>query len=495
MSSRLARNALANGSQVLIGAPLLFALYRYINTTLGIELLGVWSVILATVSASRLADLGLSAGVTRFVARHRARDELDSAAVVIDTATLTLIILVGAALPLLFPLISKLLPHLFEVDHLHQAQKILPFAFISLWLTIVSAVFQGGLDGCQRMDLRAGLVIAGQALLLLLAFWLVPQHGLVGLAWAQIGQGLFLMVSGRLLLRHVLPTLPILPLHWRKYVLREMLVYGANVQAATVFMLLLDPVAKALIINFGGAATAGNFEMASQVVYKARALIVAANRAIVPHVASLAATVPAHIMELYRGNVRILVFMTLPVFTLLIAWASGISWLLAGTQEREFVFLLSILTVTWSSNIFAGPAYFTNMGTGHVGWNTLSLVIMGALNASLGWLLGSLYGAHGVAIAYSISIMIGSFALIAVFQRQNNLDWSNVFAREHLGLFSACVAVVVLSQLLTIGSEAEPPVYVAAIIFLPILVLGASMWFHPLRRQLLVWVKKPAISL
>lgn len=67
---RLSHNVAANVAQMLIGAALLFALYRYINDTLGAAALGVWSVVLATASASRLADLGLSASVTRFVARQ-----------------------------------------------------------------------------------------------------------------------------------------------------------------------------------------------------------------------------------------------------------------------------------------------------------------------------------------------------------------------------------------------------------------------------------------
>jgi O-antigen/teichoic acid export membrane protein len=75
MTRPLSSNAAANVLQALAGAALLFALYRYINTTLGVEQLGIWSVVLATASASRLADLGLSAGVTRFVARDRARGE------------------------------------------------------------------------------------------------------------------------------------------------------------------------------------------------------------------------------------------------------------------------------------------------------------------------------------------------------------------------------------------------------------------------------------
>lgn len=485
---RLASNALANIVQALAGAGLLFALYRYINTTLGIEQLGVWSVVLATVSASRLADLGLSAGVTRFVARDRARGELVRAGQVIDTATLTLMVLVGAVMPLLYPLIVKLLPHLFDTSHLAQAQEILPYALGSLWLTIVAAVFQGGLDGCQRMDLRAGLVVTGQALLLMLAIWLVPQRGLVGLAWAQIGQGLFLSVVGRLVLRHALPALPRLPRHWNKPVLREMLGYGANVQAATVFMLLFDPVAKALMARFGGPAAAGYFEMANQVVLKVRALIVTANQAIVPHVAALAEAEPNRLPRLYHENLRLLVFVTLPAVALLIAWAGGFSWLLAGAYQPEFVFLFVLLALAWGGNIFSGPALFTNMGSGHVGWNTLVQAIMGALNAGLGWLLGSHYGAHGVAFAYVIALVTGSGVLIAVFQSRNGYGWRCGFAREHLGLAVVCAVVAVLGWIEPLRPSTGSPVTLATGLLLPPLVLGVVAWFQPMRRQLLGWL-------
>ncbi len=488
MSGRLTHNALANILQALAGAGLLFALYRYVNTTLGVEQLGVWSVVLATVSASRLADLGLSAGVTRFVARDRARGELNRAGQVIDTATLTLMVSVGAVLPLLYPLLAKLLPHLFDAGHLTQALAILPYALVSLWLTIVAAVFQGGLDGCQRMDLRAGLVVAGQALLLALAFWLVPRRGLVGLAWAQIGQGLFFVVAGRLLLLRTLPALPLLPRLWQTGVLREMLGYGTNVQAASVFLLLLDPVAKALMARFGGPTAAGYFEMANQVVVKARALIVTANQAIVPHVAALVEAEPSHLPRLYDENVRLLIFVTLPSFALLIAWAGGFSWLLVGAYQPEFVFLLVLLALAWGGNIFTGPAYFTNMGSGQVGWNTLSHIIMGTLNVGLGWLLGARYGANGVAFAYAIALLIGSTVLIIVFERKNGIDWTGRFVGEHLWLAIVCAAVATLGWLEPLRPSIGEPAALAAGLILPPLVVGLAAWFHPMRRQLAGWL-------
>jgi len=480
----LSSNAVANIVQALAGAALLFALFRYINATLGVEQLGVWSVVLATASASRLADLGLSAGVIRFVARDRARGESERAAQVIDTAVLTLMALVGAVLPLLYMLIAGLLPRLFDGEHLGGAMEILPYALISLWLTIVGAVFQGGLDGCQRMDLRAGLMVTGQALLLVLAICLVPRLGLIGLAWAQIGQGLFLVGAGRWLLRRALPALSRLPLQWRRQVLREMLGYGANVQAATVFMLLLDPVAKALMARFGGPATVGYFEMANQVLLRIRALIVSANRAIVPHVVALAEAESAGLTRLYRDNMRLLVVVTLPAFALLIAWAGGLSWLLVGAYQPEFVFLITLLAVAWGGNIFAGPAYFSNLGTGHVGWNTLSHVLMGALNVGLGWLLGSGYGAYGVAFGYAIAVITGSAMLIGAYEYRHRARWHAGLMHGHLSLIAASLAVAVFGWLIPLRKESDEPVLALISLLLPPLVLGVSVWCHPARRRL-----------
>jgi len=482
---RLARNTFANILQTIVGAGLLFALYRYINISLGVEQLGVWSVVLATASASRLADLGLGAGVTRFVARDRARGELERAGQVIDTATLTLMVSVGTVLPLLYPLLVKLLLHLFETTHLVQALAILPYALISLWLTIVAAVFQGGLDGCQRMELRAGLVIAGQALLLALAFWLVPRYGLEGLAWAQIGQGLFLVVTGRSMLQRTLPRLHYLPKYWRRHVLREMLGYGINVQVANIFSLLLDPVANALMARFGGPAAAGYFTMANQVVLKARSVLVFANQAVVPHVASQSGDEPKQLNQFYRENMGALAFIVLPSFTLLFSWAGGFSWVLTGTYTPEFVFLLGLLALAWGINVLSSPAYFSNMGTGKVGWNTLAHTIMGVLNAVLGWVLGNIYGTNGVAVAYALALIIASGVLIAVFHRKNSPGWPEGIAREYLGLIAICVGIVVFYRIEPLQPSTAGAIAILAGLALSPILLGLAMWFHPMRRRLL----------
>lgn len=478
----LTHNALANVLQVSASAGLLFLLYRYVNDSLGAAALGIWSVVLASASASRLADLGLSASVTRFVARYLALDQPQSASRLIETATLSLMLLLGVALPLLYYPLQKLLPVLLDVHHASEALAILPHALGSLWLTIVATVFQSGLDGCQRMDLRAWLVFLGQILMVSLAFVLIPEKGLLGLAWAQIGQGTFLLIAGWWLLRGRMRTLPWAPMHWSRPLFKEMLGYGANVQVATLLMLLFDPLTKALMAKFGGPSTTGYFEMANQVVLKIRAIIVAANQAIIPHVTEIAEINPERLMELYRKNLRVLIFISMPVFTVLYASSGIISWLLVGHVHAQLLYLLQLNTVAWLLNLFAVPAYFMNLGTGQLGWNTLTHVIMGLLNAGLGWILGQKFGAEGVAIAYGVALTTGSFLLVIAFQQRSGRQRGNVALMEHAWIIATCLTTCIASHYAWLELPQEKLIW-GLLAFLNLL-LAIATWMHPLRSEL-----------
>ena len=486
----LHRNALANVLQMLVGAGLLFVLYRYINATLGIALFGVWSVVLATASASRLANMGVGAGMTRFVAKYQALEDGHTAASMVETSAVTLSVVLGVMLPILYFPLMLILGHVFSGQYLTEAQMLLPYALVSLWLGDVATVFDSGLEGLQRMDLRAGIVITGQLLRLILAIWLIPVYGLLGLAEAQIAQGAFQLLIGWIVLRQLLPQLGWLPLRWSRRAFRELIGYGANLQLATLFMLLMDPVTKAFMAKFGGAAAAGYFEMANQLVLKVRALIVTANQAIVPKVAALAETDPTRLVTLYRENMRALVFVTLPITALLVVWAGGFSWLLTGEYRPQLVHLIEVFAVAWGLNIFAGPAYFINMGTGHIRWNTYSHMLMGVLNVALCWLMGARFGVVGVAFAYAIALAVPSTLLAVVFAQKNKMSWTQQFERADLWLLILSVIVGSFGQAILTKYGAEKTFVFYLVLLMPFPLLGSVLWFHPsgcaIRSHLLV---------
>ncbi len=482
--STLSRNAIANVLQMGFSAALLFFLYRYLTSTIGVAKLGVWSVVLASVSASRIVDFGMSVSITRFAAKYLALDEPRLAAETIETAALTMSVVLAFVLPAIYPLLSKIISHLFNAEYLPDALSLLPYAMVSLWLSIVAAVFQSGLDGCQRMDVRAGLIMTGQTLLLALAFWLVPHFGLIGLAWAQIGQGCFLMILGWWLLRRRLPQLCRVPRRWRRDAFREIIGYGVKVQVASLSMILFDPLTKVLMAKYAGATSAGYFEMANQVVVKGRALIVSANQAIVPKVVQLTEVMPQRLPTIYLENMQLIGLVTLPACTLLFAWAGFVSLLLLGGYKTEFVFFVQIVTIAWTLNTFATPAYYANLGTGHVGWNTLSHVTMGGLNCIFGFLFGSYFGAKGVALGYAGSLVVGSWLLIANFHKQNAVSWRALFSHEQLGLASVSMIILAYSTFEVMMPIGDEKIRMAILIFFLPLILGVSVWFNPIRKRI-----------
>ena len=92
--------------------------------------------------------------------------------------------------------------------------------------------------------------------------------------------------------------------------------------------------------------------MANQVLLKVRGLIVTANQAIVPYAATLEVKGSTHINSMYIKNMQLISFVTIPVFSILLAWAGGFSWLLIGVYQPEFILLLRVLAIAWIINIF-----------------------------------------------------------------------------------------------------------------------------------------------
>ena len=188
-ANKVLRNTVVAALQAVVTGLTLFFLYRFVLDSLGAESLGVWALVLATTSTASLANLGIASSTTKFVAQYIARDEPASANRIIQTATVTVALILAALLPVLYPLFTHILPFFIQPDsRLPEAFLILPYALISFWLNSVAGVFQACIDGFQRVDLRGYLLIVSSVVYLALVYWLVPTRGIEGLAQAQVIQ-------------------------------------------------------------------------------------------------------------------------------------------------------------------------------------------------------------------------------------------------------------------------------------------------------------------
>ena len=488
---RITQNAAASAGQVLATTVIMFVLYRVILDTLGADRLGIWSIVLATASASRIAELGLSASVTRFVAMYRARKDDEAAGHAVQTAVVSIAIILVCALPGAYVFLVVLFDRLFAGEALNDACALLPYALISLIFTAIAAVMQSGLDGCQRYDWRAFLIVAGQMLFLIAALWLTPKYGLIGLAWAQIGQGLMLAVIGWILLRRILPGLPCIPRQWRRRSFNEMLGYGLQFQLGSIAMMLFEPLTKALLGKFGGLPAAGYYEMASRYVRNARLLIVSANQVLVPAVAELNERDSQALKDLYRANLRMLFLFVMPLHALVVAWAPILSEIWIGRYESSFVLFSSALALAWGLNVFASPAYFSNLGTGRVFWNTAAHVWMGIANAVLGFILGPSFGAAGIIYGMGVALVSGSALVVVSFHWERKIAWGVLLPREALEVACSSITLVLAEYYIfhTLVSQSEAIRFLICLL-LPFPILGLVLWRHPLRRPVQTRIHK-----
>jgi O-antigen/teichoic acid export membrane protein len=490
--SRLFRNAGTAIMQTGISAVVLFILYRFLLVELGIEKLGLWSVLFAFVSAARVSELGLAGGVTRFVARYSGRNDPVSAACVIETAVISVGLIMALLLFASYPVLEGLLDLAVPREGLIEAEALLPYAVIAVWIASLGGVALGALDGCQRADTRSILLIVGHAVFLTLAVAMVPPYGLHGLVYAQIGQNLLLLVAGWFLLRRELPDLARVPRRWNRPLFREMLGYGSQFQFASIAMMLHDPMTKALLSRFGGLAMAGYFEMASQMVTKLRSLLIAGNQVVVPTIAATIECDPALAHRMYRNAYGLMLYLTLPFYAALIAAVPLVSIIWLDAYQGPFVLFATFVALSWFVNSVTAPSYFANLGIGHLRWNTLSHIVIGFLNVFLGILLGVAFGAVGVVAGWAIALAGGSTVVVLAYHREHREGAGAILPQEYRVFALVCAGGAAWGLLAHIMfAQTLPLVLLAGITALGFAVVVCPVvWLHPMRQRLSRWIQR-----
>lgn len=441
----MAVNALSSVAQVAVMSVTLFLLYRYILRMLGSEQLGIWSMVLATSSVARVADFGLSGSVTKFASQYIARGELQVASALLQTAAVSSAVAVGLVVLVGYPFFAWVLMLLLHGADFELALSVLPFSLFSLLANAIGGVFTAGLDAHQRIDIRNWILMAWLVVFLLLAFAFTPRYGLLGLAYAQSVQSCGIVVFAWFSLRRCLKELPLLPHRWDRTLFKEMIGYGMNFQITSVMQMLYDPTTKALLSKFGGLASVAYFEMANRMVVQLRSFIVSASQVMVPVVSAMKEMHPERIQKLYRDVFKLVFVLSVPCYTLLVAIAPFGSEIWIGKYEQSFIGFAWLLSVAWFANTLSAPAYFASLGIGKIRWNTISHIVMGGLNISLGIPLGYFFGGTGVVVAWGISLAIGSRMIVQWYHREYHIGVLGVLDGPTLLVTAAAVLATIFS--------------------------------------------------
>ena len=410
MQLNLRRNSLYALAEVIVSGIVLFFLYKKVVGTLGVKALGIWSLVLATTSLGRVADIGAAAGLARFVAAASARKDSGLAIHYVQTAALTNLAVYTAVAVLMWAPAFFGLSFVLSGDSLVVGRQLLPFSLISFVLMGLSTATIGAIVGQLRSDQKSMISIGGLVVQYSIAALLVKAHGLVALAWAQIAQyALTFTVSWQLVQKNHLGSWTLRsPIGWRRDIFKELLGFGLRLQAVSVVSMVYEPSVKFLMSNFGGLEAVGFLEMAQRLILQLRQLVVMPCQTLMPVFAHLWETEPARLGPLYSKALNITLILG---FALMAGVALGsplISIIWIGHIERTFVALVGILSIGLFANLLAAPAYLLGVGVGYVKWNLIGACVTTGGSCLFGYILGYCFGRYGVAAAASAMLAAGS---------------------------------------------------------------------------------------
>lgn len=486
MNQRVSKNVLVAVLQILVTGSVLFVLYRFLVIEVGVQQVGVWSLVYAVASVSGIAQLGIGGSVVRYVAKYLANSSRSDASNCIQTAVISSFVLMTIGASLLYPLLYRLLGVVVESHQIAVAQTLLLPALVAVILNAVSGVSQSALDGSQRIDIRGYIIMAGGLIYLACVYQLVPAYGVIGLVYAQIIQGLFLLIVTWIFLRLVLPNLPLIPHCWSRGKFGEMLGYGVNFQLISLTQVFNDPATKLLLGHFGGLSVIGYYEMANRMVMQLRALLVAGNQVLVPVVSVVSEGGGSGLSKLYLKSLGITLFVSTPFFFIIISISPFISRIWVGSYESVFVLSVVIISLSRWINTLSSPAYFSYLGTGYLRAIVVGHISVSFFNVLFGFTLGGFMGGLGPIVGSAIALSLGGVFIIASYHKMYGIRLIDVNLRYFIPILLACIVAAMLSlYLYRLDVSHGNMIYglVAAIAVFVLLVFPV-MWKHPLRAEL-----------
>ncbi len=455
--NRIAVNVASSVIQVIITGIVYFFLYRILVIKLGVEMLGVWSLIIATASISNLSNLGFNSAVVKYVAEYNAKEEPERINRLIYTSIISISILFLILGGIIYLLAFFFITRVIDPEYKDLAMAILPISLASLFFYTTGNVLTSGLEGLQKNYIRNFAYAITSVLYLLLAISLIPSTGLAGLAVAQTIQAIVVFIISYFYLKRSVVGFGIRKLKWDREVFRELFAYGYKMQVISICQMLTDPVTKILISRFSGLTTLGFYEMASRVITQLRQIIAGIDQVTIPIVSHFQQTDKSTVRYIYEKGVSFIIFIVFPLFAGIILFTPYLSKIWIGNVEPVFVYCSYILAAGMLINVLNAQAYYNSLGEGQLNGIMFMTIFVLVFNILAGILLGSLIPSYGVVIAYAVSTALGSLFLINYYQKSNNIRTKEIIRKQDLIIIISSLVFSLLSVffLVRIGKQYE----------------------------------------
>lgn len=394
---------------------LVFTSYRLVILQGGVESLGLWSTLMAWIYLIRLGDVGMGSATTRFVATCDIASHSEKIRTYIDTGLVANAFLFFCLSLGGYALMSAQIDFLLATNTKNkvivEALAILPAMFIGFFLMNISGLVLGSLQGLHLGFFASRISVLGTVLQLITVVVLVPNIGLLGMAWALVVQHACMAILGWVLIWRNFSRGSLFPRYITRSALREMFSYSIKVQAVNLINGVFEPFSKILISRFGGLETQGLYELAYKTISLPRNAIISGSTATMPAMTNLFINDREGLRALYTKIFRLVMVTVALVLLLALAASPLVSYIWMGRIDSNYCLFVAYLAIGFIGNVYGAPAYNFGLASGEIKYN-LYAAIFALISMVLGAvLLGVGYGATGVVGAVALGLVVGGVSI------------------------------------------------------------------------------------
>jgi O-antigen/teichoic acid export membrane protein len=407
LGTRLARNTLINfAGQAVLAAMVLLAT-PYIVRQFGAAAYGVLMLVLTFVSFLGVLQLGLNAGLVRFLAPAvQARDTRAVEAYLGNTLALflglgTVAAAIGAGAGHLMVRAGMDVP-----SELRHAAVIGAYiASLALWVRFPGEALLAVPIAAQRFDLVNLVFLGSEAVRIVLsvgAVWL--GYRVEGVCWAIVAANLFFVAAGIACARRLVPGLSLRP-RFEPEALRELLHFSKYVLVASVSSRVVHSVDKAVIGSLLPVRFVAYYDVPYGLAQKLSTLVGNVTSVLFPAASALSAEqARARLQELYlRSSKVVAALAALPALLLclfsrpvLLHWIGQEFAVEAGT-------ILAVVSLAFFFNALAHVPFVVAQATGHPGVSARFSALNAAVNVLLLFVLVPPFGIMGAAAGFLVT--------------------------------------------------------------------------------------------
>lgn len=436
-------------ASLVMGGSLLVP-FRIGIDVIGPNEVGAWAMIQGLFIICRLPEMGVGLNLTRAVAAERRNGEAVDPRPYIWAAGLLTIVPVICIGCVLFAIIPKFFEQIFTgAVPLTIVRTLCLLALGGALFSTISTILLSIIEGCGLLIHRQIMTMVSNLALIIFAYPLITNLGVIGLALTYAISSLLLLVFSAVAALAICSDLSPNKSNL-KIVIKELWFGNLQVSAMAVTRITYEPLTKFVVGSFGNLAAVVYVDLAMKLTLQVRVVVQSAVQPLLAFGARGNGDSHERIIKTFERAQSLVIKSNLMLMSCQFLAAGAVSIIALSELSPTFIIIYFLLVIGNGINSFGVVGYYYDASAGNMGKIVSIHVQMMLINGVFGVLGGWLLGEQAAVAAYAFSFAFGGVMLYKIWSLASGQGWLKVLEAECWQIAST-VSCLLLSIICFLG--------------------------------------------